>query len=321
MITTFGGLNNYTMKGQNRKCLHGILNHCYQRTRNGFLIFYNLYDYLLFYTLFSVVAPRFDVIVLKLSLMPDHYHMGAIAPSRVTLFRFIQELVSLFSRENNQQRGKKGPFFESPFGSVPKRGEKKVRSTFIYLDNNPVERHLCRMAEEYRWNFLAYSDSDHPYSTPINLKKASAPLRRALKRVKEYHKNGWYLRYDILRQLFTPLRFEEKEQLTDFIISTYSILDHKTVIQYFGSYENMLTAVHSTTGSEYDLKERFVGRSDAVYEEMTRILMDTGHFGDIHEILSLPDEEKWTLFKFLSEKTNAMPDQIAKYLQIVLRWK
>jgi len=83
----------------------------------------------------------------------------------------------------------------------------------------------------------------------------------------------------------------------------------------------MLTAVHSTTGSEYDLKEQFIGRSDAVYEEMTRILMDSGRFTDIHEVLSLPDEEKWTLFKFLSGKTNATPDQIAKYLQIIMKRK
>jgi len=187
------------MKGQNRKCLPGIPNHCYQRTINGFLIFYNLYDYLLFYTLFCVVTLRFDIIVLKLSLMPDHYHLAVIARNRKELSRFIQELISLFSRENNQQRGKKGPFFESPFGSVPKKGEKKVRSTIIYLDNNPVERHVCQRAEEYRWNFLAYAENSHPYSEPIRLSKASAPLRRALKRVKKYHKNGWYLRYDILR--------------------------------------------------------------------------------------------------------------------------
>ena len=118
--------------------------------------------------------------------------------------------------------------------------------------------------------------------------------------------------------MFGRLSKEECNQLTDYIIAKYSIIDYQTAISFYGSYEKMITAIHSNTGSEYEIKERNTGKRDDVYSKITSILMNTGRFKDIHDVLSLNAEKKIELFSYLLGKTEATPHQIAKYLRVVI---
>ncbi len=304
------------MRGQNRKVYPDIINHSYQRTINGDLLFYNVYDGLMFFTIFCVTAPKHRVRVYKLCLMPDHIHNSSSAARKKDLSSFTQSYTSLYAREFNIVCHEKGSVFQSPFGSVPKYGDKKARSNFIYVDNNPVERHLVDKAEQYRWNFLAYSTSDHPFSEPLIIRNASKKMVRAIKLVESRHEEGKYLPYVMLKRMFAPLSEKEKLQLIDFIIVTYNIIDYKGSEIFFNSYEAMIEATHSVTGSEHDLNEVFVGKSDAHYKKMTDIIMDTGRFKDIHDIFALSIEERMELLQVLNRETAATLEQIAKYLHI-----
>lgn len=304
------------MRGQNRKVYPDIINHSYQRTINGDLLFYNVYDGLMFFTIFCVTAPKHGVRVYKLCLMPDHIHNSSSAARKKDLSAFTQSYTSLYARESNIVCHEKGSVFQSPFGSVPKYGDKKARSNFIYVDNNPVERHLVDRAEEYRWNFLAYSACDHPFSEPLIIRNASKKMMRAIKMVESRHEEGKYLPYIMLKRMFAPLSEKEKLQLTDFIIVTYDIIDHGGAERFFDSHEAMIEATHSVTGSEHDLNEVFVGKSDAYYKQMTGILMETGRFRDIHDIFALPVEKRMELLRMLNRRTDATLEQIAKYLHI-----
>ena len=77
------------MKNGNRKFVGGGVMHVYQRAIHGFNIFYSLNDYIVFYTIFSVFARRFDICVLSLCLMIDHFNSLLISYSKVRLSRFI----------------------------------------------------------------------------------------------------------------------------------------------------------------------------------------------------------------------------------------
>ena len=46
-----------------RKFVNNEVNHVYQRTLSGFNIFYEVEDYLVYYTIFSVMAVRYGVVV------------------------------------------------------------------------------------------------------------------------------------------------------------------------------------------------------------------------------------------------------------------
>ena len=76
--------------------------------------------------------------------------------------------------------------------------------------------------------------------------------------------------------------------------------------------------MHSTTGSEYDLNECFVGKSDASYNQMTTLLLREGKLKDIHDLLSLSIDERVELFLFLQRSIDAPPRQIAKFLHVAL---
>lgn len=305
------------MRGQNRFVLPDIINHSYQRTLNGNLLFYNTFDCLLFFTIFCVTQQKYPGIkVYKLCIMPDHLHNSSSASSKSELSAFTQNYTSVFAKEHNEVCHEKGNVFHSPFGSVPKKGDKMARSNLIYLDNNPVERRLSDAAEKYRWNFLAYAVSDHPFSERLVIREASSGMKRAVKQVRIMNENGRYLSYALMKKLFSHLTHKEQLQLVDFIISTYNIIDYDGAIRYFGSYEKMLEATHSVTGSEYDLNEVFVGKNDSVYAQMTQLLLKTGRFKDIHDIFFLSREDRFHLLEFLNKKTDATLEQIAKYLHL-----
>lgn len=295
----------------------GIFYHCYQRPKDRGVIFYTVADHLLYFTIFCVVIPKYSVTVLKLVQMPDHLHHSMIENEYGQLGACLDLVTSLFVREYNKAHGRKGPMFDTPFGRAPKKTDKSIRTNLTYLDNNPVERKLVELAEDYRWNYLAYAVSDHPFSPKILLRKASMPLRRALKMVKARHSKGRYLTGALLRRLFDSLpNRTECEQLTDYIIGTYSVIDHRAATSYFKSFENELITAHANTGSEYDIKEHFIGRSDACYVKMTRVLLASGLVKDIHDIYSLTPEEKHKAFRYLNARIDAPGKQIAAFLHI-----
>ena len=109
--------------------------------------------------------------------------------------------------------------------------------------------------------------------------------------------------------------------MTDYIVDTYNVIDYASAISYFTSYENMLLAMHSNTGGEYEIKEVFNGRSDVHYAIMASYLLNHFHLNDIHDILSLPIVERSKIFVHLCNVTDARPNQIAAFLRIPLEYK
>lgn len=301
---------------KSRKFYRDIINHCYQRTADNGVLFYTVSDHLVYFTLYCILAKKYEIKVFSLCQMPDHVHDAVASRSQSNLVEFKRELNSRFAREYNKNCGIHGQVFEMPFGSVPKYGDKKARSTIVYIGNNPVERLLVKMAEEYRWNYLAYAFCPHPFSERIVIRRISKALRTAVTIVKAQHKAGKPLNYTILRNLTANLSDGEKQQFTDFVISTYNVIDYVSAIRLFDTYADMLTAMHATTGSEHDLNEVFVGKSDKPYSKMTAIITSCTEYKDIHQILALDKDTKWELFLLLRNKTDVMGEQIKKFLHI-----
>ena len=268
------------------------------------------------FTIICVAARRYGVRILKLCLMPDHIHGSFVAGLLKELAAFVGYYTSQYANMFNEISGRSGQLFNRPYGSAPKYGDKKVKSNFIYVDNNPVERHLADKAENYRWNFLAYAKSDHPFSEPIKLRSASSFLKNAMKMVDVLQKKGRFLTFRVLHNWFSKLDRKESNQLIDYIITKYNAIDYDGSICYFGSYENELIALSSTSGSEYDIKEPFVGKKDDCYAKLSSLLMKTGRFKNIYEVPGLGIEEKVELFHFLYGQTEATREQLRKFLHL-----
>ena len=295
---------------------NGVLNHCYQRSADGGVLFYTYGDHLVYFTKYCQSARKYGIQVLALCQMPDHTHDAIQARRKEDLALFKQETNSWYARKLNDFAGTAAPVFESAFGSAQKWGDKKIRTNLIYVGNNPVERKLVCKAEEYRWNYLAHGTSDHPFSEKLVIRNAGWAMRKAVKEILSTYEAGRPLNHQMTGRLFQTLKTQECQQLTDFIIKTYNVIDYETAAGYFGGYDNMLIAMHASTGSEYDIKETFTGKSDICYTRMSRMLQQSGKVKDIHEILSWTQDAKAGCFMYLLQKTDTPPEQIAKFLHL-----
>ena len=300
---------------KNRKFSDGDYMHIYQRTNRKYNIFYSHLDYLVYFTIFSIQATKMGINVLELCLMIDHLHMLILGNTMDDISRFICTVSSTFVREYNRAAGRIGALFEKRFGSAPKRGRKKLVTACIYIGNNPVEKKICARAEQYRWNFIAYLNSSHPFSDKIIIDQASIRLRRAINTVKSHHEQGKYLNYALLQRLFLGLNPKEAAQLTDYIINKYSVLDKNSLCKIFGSYPLMLEAMHSTVGSEYEINEDFDPHPDTVYREMISYVRNN-ITPDIRKVTTWSLEEKMKLAGQMKAKLGVAMWQIAKFLHI-----
>lgn len=301
---------------KSRKFYKQIINHCYQRLANGGVLFYTTSDHLVYFTMYCILAQKYGIQVFELCQMPDHVH-DAVSTKRLDdLVGFKRELNSRFAKEYNRYYGTNGQLFESPFGSAPKYGDKKARSVIVYIGNNPVDRKLVTYAEEYRWNYLAYAITPNPFSEKIVIRRSSKALRVAVKLVKAQHKAGLPLNYTILKNITKDLTAKELQQFTDYVITTYNVIDYLSASRFFDTYADMLMSMHATTGSEHDLNEVFVGKSDKPYADMIRIVLKYSPVKDIHQILTMDKDQKWELFQLLRKKTDVMAEQIKKLLHM-----
>lgn len=293
----------------------GAVGHIFQRARSGFVVFYSVKDSLVFFTIFSLTAAKHRIRVLGLCLMYNHIHVLVEAEDHKTIARFMQELCSKFSKTYNIRHGLKGSLL-STYGLSNKRGGKQARTSLAYLYNNPVEDRICKRAEDWRWNFLVYAESDHPYSDKLIPREASVSMRKSLSRVKMLHAHGRPLSYEVLDDLFLSLNVSEKKQLIDFIVREYSVIDFKRVISYYGSYRNMLTAFSSNTGSEYDIREPHDPYSGADYKKMTHHLAADGRFSGIEDVLRLQAEERIAYLNELISRCGVSIEHARKFLRI-----
>ena len=293
----------------------GVCNHIYQRTRNRFNIFYDLCDFLSYYSIFGVMAVRYNVQALGLCLMIDHLHMLIRTKDKKTLSRFVSSVTSIFVRQYNEDIGRTGSLFEERFGSAPKSDRKRLISAIIYLGNNPVEKRICAKAEEYRWNFIAYMSSSFPFSSKVTRKTTRNILRKALRIVDWHQVQGKYLTSSLITELMRGMTEEEKNQLADHIVVKYNVIDYDSLLKLFGSYEQMLTAIHSTTGSEYDLDEYIDRLSDSVYMNMIQCLRSR-YDDKVRKVTVCSSKEKFELADYLRLHTSAHMKQIFKFLHM-----
>lgn len=304
-----------------RKFVSQEVNHTYQRTISGFNIFYEVEDYLVYYTIFSVMSIRYGITVYGLCLMIDHLHSLVSASDPSVFSRFMSNVTILFVKEFNKARRRPGALFSEYFGSAPKLGMKLLRTAIAYLFNNPVERSLCRYAQQYRWNFLAYAESDHPFSEPIVLRNASRRLRGAIKEVDGTVARNRHLTYVQLKRLLKGLGRKERNQLIDYIIVRYNVIRYDILTsKCYDGYENMLIAINSNTGSEYEIQEQKWSRSDAEYRELYQHVHSCG-YDDAGDIISLDTDTKLTLMMDMMRKTKASRLQISKYLHLTVACK
>ena len=239
-----------------RHYVNGGRHHVYNNGVDGNIIFYSVRDTILFLTMFYHLAKRYEISTWAFCIMPNHVHSNVSAPSYEQFKSFHRDLFSRFTREYNKEHSRRGHAFILHFGYAPKTSAKRIRDNISYICNNPVVGCLTKTIDGYKWNLMAYRNSDHPFSEPIKLKTASYSLRMSLKKLSYFFDNGLHLTYARQTELFKGLNPNEKAQLTDRIIHMHNCLDYSAIAKmYGGNINNAIIAINANTGNEYDIPE------------------------------------------------------------------
>ncbi|NLZ19860.1 MAG: hypothetical protein GXY24_06315 [Bacteroidales bacterium] len=297
---------------RSKRIMRGAWHHVYSITKDGGVLFYRISDRLCFYTIVSVCARRFNMIVLGLCLMFTHFHMMLRAVDLAHLRAFFGTVLSIFTRVVNADRRRSGALFKRPFGRAMRVSDKEKRSSIIYLLNNPVEKHLVTRAVEDRWTFLAHCGEAYPFTPKLVKRNVSFRLRCACDYVDGECAAGRYLIPSALRRLFKPLTRAEQEQLCDYIIDKYSFIAYNEVTELFDGERNLMLAAKASAGKEFDVGEAFDPSSDIPYREMAALATRNGLFED-WKLLHLEKTERDKLQRLFLHATSANEVQVRKF--------
>ena len=291
------------------------LHHIYQNTRRGHLLFYSTKDYLVCFSTISLAAKRYNVQILGICMMVDHLHLIIRIQDAKQLSSFVHDYVSLFTRRQNHYYRQTGELF-NPYGCAPKNGHKRIRSALAYLYNNPVENHLTLKAEEYRWNFLAYSGNKYPFCEKYRMDYIPWKLRKAMYYVKNLRKSKLPLDYALLDNITEGLTAQEIQQFIDYTVRQYNPVDYAAAIKYYNTYAEMITAFNSNTGSEYDLAEDSFAKDHRIYRKMILLLTRQKGWSSMKDVLSLSEQDRQLLVMNLIRETGATENEIRKLLRL-----
>lgn len=302
------------MQGRKKPVIRAnAVHHIYQNTRRGHLIFYSVNDYLVLLSIVSLTAQKYGVQILGICMMPDHIHILVKIQEPRQLVCFVRDYTSLFTSKYNEYYHRKGSLM-NPYGCAPKIGHKKIRTAIAYLYNNPVENHLAYQAEDDRWNLLAYAVDRYAFSDMLRMDYARWILRKALYVVKDSNHCGRPLEYVEIERITSDLSLRELRQFADYVIWKYNPVDYKSLIEYYGSYEKMLIAINSNTGSEYDIKEDTFAKDHRIYRKMLRDMVTVQRWPSMKEALIAPESERKKMGIQLMRRLGATQKEVSKFL-------
>ncbi len=296
---------------KNRIFKEGSAHHLYLKALKGNVLFYRTDDYIFFLTLLSVLARRYGIGIEALCIMFNHVHIFARAADIKVFKAFCRDLQSMFSTGYNNEYHMKGKLMMRS-GYAPKSSRKSVLSCLIYIVNNPVAGHLTKAALEYKWNLLAYFQSDHPFSDRLVKSSCRLRMREAARMVDYCHRQGKQLNYTMLKNIFKDLTPKEKLTVTDYIVSRYNPIDKAVFLRRFGDWKTAILAIDSTTGTEHDIHE--VWEDYSVYLVMLKQCLCLRMMPE--RINTMGKEEKLPLTRILSAIPHSTPEHIRRFLHL-----
>ena len=126
-----------------------------------------------------------------------------------------------------------------------------------------------------------------------------------------------YMNFSKLRWYMSRLNQEEKELLTDLIISLYMPVDKEALLDYYSDLPQMVSAMNASTGSDYDIREKVTPHSDLVYNRMIEVVRAETGLDVVRKVVVLPEERKMELVAKLQKAIpSAQLYQICKFLHL-----
>ena len=293
---------------------HGYI-HIFQITLDRGLCFYTVADCLVWFTLFCTLAVKYGVKVLAVCIMLNHFHIEAAFPSREKMIAMMRELDARFTQQYNRHYGLSGSLFQGRYGSAIKVKEQKIRDNVIYILNNPIPKRAVSRPEKYRWNFLAYMDSDHPFSEKVVIRRSSRHLLAVLGMVRQYRAQDKSLGYSFFSGMYEKLSPEECLQVIDYVVTRYNVINYGVLRRMWGDYRSLCDALKVVGGAEYDLNDDCSQEDYRRYYRMANLAPRLcGIDLSVARFDVLDGGERLRLAHLFYQETEASRTELAKFL-------
>lgn len=308
-----------------RKFSDAGVQHIFQISSNRGILFCNVQDFIVIFTLAMTKADHYGVKIHGMSIMINHFHIQGEFRSRQNMEDFMKALDWAFAFLHNKRYGCKGRVFKHSYGNAPKVKGKKITENCIYIANNPVPKKAASTAWDYRWNFLQYAktgnDSEelvlmHPFSEKYDPTKASACLRRLVRIAKQRSKRGLPIGYDFFDTTsYQKLSVVERFQIIDIIISIYNRIDYSIIFDKWGSMEKFCFVLEQVSGSEYETGDDSENEDYHHYYQMIGIAAEEGYDMSKERIPAdkIPSELMERLLPRFKKEANATELEIRKF--------
>lgn len=290
-----------------------IAHHLYMKGKNWWGIFYRIEDCIMYYTTFSVFARRSEMVFVAFSIMFNHIHATTLNETKQRITLFQRQVGVSTAHTYNTEYERKGQLWHHSFGSSAKIAVKRILSNIAYVFNNCVAGRMNPRATDNRWTLLAYYNNPNPFSEPIIKRERSRRMVRAMQLVDLKYKNDEYLDYKTQKRIFDGLNKKEKNQIIDYIISTYNFLDYEALIELYGSFEKVLASIDSNAGAEYEIKDDCGDHS--CYQKMLSTLYSVCKSTKIN-VEKLSNETIKYLKMVFSSKLNMKEEKVNKFLHL-----
>jgi putative transposase len=127
------------------------IHHVYARGVAGRAIYVADSDRHVYLRLLEATVARREWRCLAYCLMGNHVHLLVETP-RANLGDGMQGLHGDYVRYFNDRYRRRGPLFQSRFGSSRLKTDERLWSTAVYIARNPVEAWLCKRPDDWPWS-------------------------------------------------------------------------------------------------------------------------------------------------------------------------
>lgn len=135
--------------GTKRRLSEVGIYHVYLRGNSKNIIFYDNEDRIQFCQRLNKFALIYNAKIFAYVLMGNHIHLLVKINN---LSRFIASLLQSYVCWYNRKYKLSDRLCKSPFNSSPKTSIEKIKSSLIYIIQNPVKARICSNPFEYEWS-------------------------------------------------------------------------------------------------------------------------------------------------------------------------
>jgi len=135
----------------------GVVFHVMNRATRGQVLFDTPADYGSWLDIVAESQERFDMRVLALCPMPNHWHQVLWPRTDADLRRYVARVTFLHARQIHRRRGTfgRGAIFQGRYRAVPVETDSYFYRVVCYVEQNPVRAGLVDRADEWPWSSAA----------------------------------------------------------------------------------------------------------------------------------------------------------------------